>query len=444
VGDSPSADSERESTTTKLVARPLAPQPLGVVVRWVGPRGGAAFRLRAGRCVIGSEPGADLVISAESVSRRHAELELAPEGVTVRDLGSRNGTFFLGQRIQHMTLAIGGHLEIGQERVAVEADADALAGELDYPFTEYGELVGVSQPMRRLFALLTRLEGSLATVLVEGESGVGKELVARAIHHASSVCDGPFVPINCGAISRELTGSELFGHRRGAFSGAVEERKGAFESAHGGTLFLDEVGELPLEVQPALLRALESGEVRRVGSDRVERVSVRIVAATNRRLDEEVTLGRFRSDLFYRLAVVRLAVAPLRERPEDVEPLARRLGREAGVAELPAELVARLRRHDFPGNVRELKNTIASFAALRVLPAAGPMRPAPASDQLIAALVDADRPYLELREEIIERFSKVYLERILERAGHNQTAAAKLAGLDRTYFGRLLARYGMR
>jgi two-component system, NtrC family, response regulator GlrR len=445
-----------ENDTTRLVARALAPQPLAVVVRVVDGAPAGTFRLgatapnevRPQSSTVGSDPTCDVLVRAPTVSRRHATLELVPEGVRVRDLGSRNGTFYLGQRVEQMVLALGGHLQVGEAHLVIEADTDALQDDLDYQWTEYGELVGVSGQMRRLFALMARLEGSLATVLVEGESGVGKELIARALHEASSVGDGPFVPVNCGAVSRELVGSELFGHRRGAFSGAIEDRTGAFESASGGTLFLDEIGELPLEVQPSLLRAIESGEVRRIGSDRVERVKARIIAATNRDLEREVDEGRFRRDLFYRLAVVRLWGPPLRERPEDIEPLALRFAKSAGLGELPAELMSRLRARDFPGNVRELKNAIDSFAALRVLPNAPPPSSSRAPASLAGAsldhLVDVNRPYLEARDELVERFSRLYLERVLEQAQQNQTVAAKLAGLDRTYFGRLLARYGLR
>jgi DNA-binding NtrC family response regulator len=293
--------------------------------------------------------------------------------------------------------------------------------------------------MRRLFSVLERLEGSLVTVLVEGESGVGKELVARALHDGSAVSAGAFVPLNCGAFAREVIGSELFGHRKGAFTGAVEDRGGAFEAADGGTLFLDEVAELPLDVQPMLLRALELGEIRAVGASTARRVRVRVVAATHRDLEEEVQAGRFRHDLFYRLAVVRLRVPPLRERSEDVELLSRRFATSVGMQELPGEVLAELERRPWAGNVRELFNAIQAYAALGELPA--PPR-AGASGEA-ASIVDVQRPFLEQRDAIVERFTRSYLEALLAHTKGNQRLAARMSGLNRGYLRRMLARFGM-
>jgi hypothetical protein len=295
--------------------------PLGAVIRPVGAASSpASFRLTLGRCLVGSGPTCDLVINEPTVSRAHVELQLVPEGVVVQDLVSRNGTYYLGQRIERMILGLGGRIQVGAATLALEADTQALDGGAVFDRDEYRGMVGASKAMHHLFTILERLEGSLVTALIEGESGTGKDLVARALREGSSVSKGPFVVLNCGAIPRELVASELFGHKRGAFSGAVESRRGAFELADHGTLFLDEIGELPLEVQPMLLRALEEGEVRPLGGDRAEHVKVRVVAATNRDLSREVEAGRFREDLFYRLAVVRLPVPPLRERPEDIAP----------------------------------------------------------------------------------------------------------------------------
>src|SRR5262249_27269355 len=242
----------------------------------------------------------------------------------------------------------------------------------------YRGMIGASLAMRRLFGALARLEGSLVTVLITGESGVGKELVARALHEGSSVASGPLVTVNCGAIAPDLVASELFGHRRGAFTGASDARRGAFESADGGTLFLDEIGELPLDVQPMLLRALESGEVRAVGADRSTMVRVRVIAATHRDLRTEVRASRFREDLYYRIAVVELAVPPLRDRIEDVEDLANRFADAAGIGALAPEVIGRLRARRWPGNVRELRNVVQAFAALGRLPSQPP--PPPGSD----------------------------------------------------------------
>ncbi|MFO0547230.1 MAG: sigma 54-interacting transcriptional regulator [Polyangiaceae bacterium] len=433
-----------DDSTATVIDRAPPGQPIAVVLRVLGPNATVVtpreIRLSHGVCVVGSGSGADLVIQDRTVSRRHVELRLVPEGVAVRDLGSRNGTFYLGQRIESMVLGAGGRLSLGGSvTLAVDADADALHGGLSYNLDEYRGLVGASSAMRGLFAVLKRLEGSLVTVLIEGESGVGKEGVAHALHQGSRVASGPFIAVNCGAIARELVASELFGHRRGAFTGAVESRRGAFEAANQGTLFLDEVGELPIEVQPMLLRALETGEIRAVGEDQPRVVKVRVVAATNRDLPARVAEGAFREDLFYRLAVVRLRVPPLRERPEDVDLLANLFARAEGLTDLPAHVIAELRTRAFPGNARELRNVVQAFAALGTLtrpPSSGRDVRRSTLDQMI----DLDRPFLEQRDQLVDEFTRLYLEALLVRTGGNQTAAAQLAGLDRTYLGRLLAK----
>lgn len=400
------------------------------------------YRLKLGTCVIGSGPTCDVVVSERTVSRVHAELGLVPEGVTVVDRGSRNGTFYQGQRIEKMVLGLGGRIQVGAATIAIDADSEALSEGPTYDRSTYRGMVGVSRSMHGLFAMLARLEGSLATVLVQGESGVGKELVARALHEGSSISDGPFVAVNCGAIPREVIASELFGHKKGAFTGAVDARRGAFESADGGTLFLDEVGELPLDMQPMLLRALELGEIRAVGDDQPRQVKVRLVAATNRDLEAEARAGGFRQDLFYRLAVVRLLVPPLRERVEDIEPMAMHFARAAGLPELPASVAHELRARAWPGNVRELQNAIQSYAALGVLPGA----PGAHVDHLergLADLVDPTRPYAEQKEALTERFTVIYLKSLMVHAGGNQSEAARLSGLNRGYLGRLLTRHGL-
>lgn len=393
--------------------------------------------------MLGAAPGSDLVLTDPTVSRAHAELTLVAEGVRVRDLGSRNGTYYLGQRVETMVLGLGARIELGAASVTIEPDEEALRDVPAVAETTYRGVVGESLAMRRLFAMLARLEGSLVGVLIEGESGVGKEVIARALHEGSRVASGPLVTVNCGAIPRELVASELFGHRKGAFTGAVDHRRGAFESADGGTLFLDELGELPLDVQPMLLRALESGEVRPVGDDRARTVKVRVIAATNRALEEEIAAGRFREDLYYRVAVVRLRVPPLRERVEDIEPLARRFAAALGAEPLPSHVVERLRARAWPGNARELRNAVQAWVALGTLPEAS--RSAGALlDLALSELVDPARPYAEQKDDIVDRFTRAYLQALLARCGGNQTVAARVAGLDRSYLGRLVAKLGVK
>jgi two-component system, NtrC family, nitrogen regulation response regulator GlnG len=429
--------------TTAALRHDAAPTPLAAVVRVLGALATpATFRLGLGSCVVGAGAGAHVVISEPTVSRKHVELTLVPEGVAVRDLGSRNGTFYLGQRVERIVLALGSRIKVGAVEIALDVDAEALGARLPDDQHGYRGLVGVSPAMRRLFAILERLEGSLANVLVQGESGVGKELVARAIHDGSSRANRPLLVVNCGGIARELVLSELFGHKRGAFTGAIEQRVGAFEAADGGTLFLDEIGELPLDVQPALLRVLESGEVRPVGENEARKVSVRIVAATNRDLEADVAAGRFRGDLYYRLAVVKLAVPPLRERPEDIEPVVAALARASGVGELPADMLESFRRKPWPGNVREVRNAVEAYVAVGVLP-----EPAAADlqslDNALRQLIDPGKPYAEQKEVVAERFSRNYLQLLLARTGGNQSEAARISGLERSYLGKLLAKYGI-
>ena len=427
---------------TATLVRETQARPLGALIRVLEGRAKpATFRLGQGACVIGAGAGADIVIDEPTVSRQHASFEICAEGVRVTDLGSRNGTFYLGNRVEKITLSLGARLKVGTATIAIDADGESLKSAAVHPEDEYRGIVGPSLVMRKLFALLARLEGSLVTALVTGESGVGKELFAHALHDGSPVSEGPLVVVNCGAIPRDLVASELFGHKRGAFTGAVDSRKGAFASADGGTLFLDEIGELPLDLQPVLLRALETGEVRPVGGEPTK-VRVRVVAATNRDLGEEVKSGRFREDLFYRLAVVRIHVPPLRERLEDIEPLARRFARAMNAKDVPEEIIAALRGRSFPGNVRELRNVVSAWVALGVLPEqertmGGEL------ERVLADLVEVGRPYADQKEHVAEVFTRVYLQALLAHTNGNQTSAAKLAGLDRSYLGRLLVKHGL-
>ena len=433
----PAADFDGHFTETVVERLRLA---LGVRVTVIGAKAShASFPLAAGSCVLGSGPDADLVIADRSVSRSHVELSVVNGGISVRDLGSRNGTYYLGNKLERMTLPRGASFRIGGATVFLEASEEQSAGAV-FEGTELGGMLGASLKMRRLFTVLKRLDATRVPVLVTGESGVGKELVARALHAGSGVT-GPLVSFDCGSIARERVMSELFGHEPGALTGAAEAQRGVFDAAEGGTLFLDEIGELPLEVQPALLRVLECGEVRRVGSDRTTTVNVRIVAATHRDLAKEVREGRFREDLYYRLAVIKLEVPPLRERTEDIPLLAARFAAATGAGPLPADLVEKLKEREWPGNARELRNVIQAWAVLGTLPAAP--KALGSIDASLASLVDVARPYADLKDDVLERFQRVYLTELLTSVKGNQTAAAKLAGMDRTYLGRLLVRLGI-
>jgi len=287
-----------------------------------GPDAGQSARLDGpGTIAIGADEGADLRLRDELVSRHHARLTFDGKDLLLIDDGSRNGTWVGTMRISRAVLTADTRFGVGKTVLSLRIDAEARVVEVS-DVTAMGDAIGVSPAMRHVFSLLERASPSDVTVLLEGESGVGKEVLARAIHTHSARANEPFVIVDCGAIPATLVESELFGHERGAFTGAATARTGLFEQADGGTIFLDEIGELPIDMQPKLLRVLEAREVRPVGSTKSRTVNVRVVAATNRNLAEEVKRNTFRSDLYYRLAVARVRVPPLRDRPDDIPALA--------------------------------------------------------------------------------------------------------------------------
>ena len=398
----------------------------------------ATYRLSRGLCRIGAGEGVDILLDDKTVSRAHAELELVRAGVAVRDLGSRNGTFLYDQRIERATLSLGSRLRVG--RVELEIIPDLKPEQLPpYEGDSYGPLLGGSTAMRRVYSLLRRLEGSLANVLITGETGTGKELAARALHEHSHVASGPFVSVNCGALEKNLARSELFGHVRGAFTGAVEARSGAFEAAHGGTLFLDEIGELPLEVQPLLLRTIEQGHVVRVGETRGRPIDVRLIAATHRDLKQLVRDGCFREDLYYRLMVVNVSLPPLRERLEDLPLLAATFSERFGISAPPPEILNHLRTLSFPGNVRELRNVVEAHAAIGAVPEA-PSRDSSELAQVLRRYIALDQPYAAQKEHLLQLFVDLYVDALLAHTGGNQSEAARLSGLERSYLNRLVQR----
>lgn len=302
----------------------------------------------------------------------------------------------------------------------------------------YG-ILGQSPVMRALFQTLQRLGDSTVPVLVEGESGTGKELVARALHWSSSRSGRPFIAVNCGALERALARSELFGHAKGSFTGAAVASAGVFEQVQGGTLFLDEIGELPIEVQPILLRTLECNTVTRVGESQERVICARLVAATNRDLVREVEAGRFRQDLYYRLNVVKVDVPPLRSRRSDIRGLASNFARECGLEELPNEVVEEIELRDWPGNVRELRNAIRCYATIGKLPSRTTSVKAIPTD-FLRQWVDIQRPYHELKLDIVQQFAEAYLSVLLEHTMGNQSAAARISGLERSYLSKMLGR----
>ncbi len=411
---------------------------------------------------IGSRSGNDIALSDTTVSRRHAEVVRVSDGVLLRDLSSTNGTFVGPVKVREVYLSPDTRFRVGQTEL-VFAPADEVIDVLpsEEPFFE--NMVGASLGMRELFGLLARVAPTELTVMVTGETGTGKELVSRAVHNRSKRSKKPFVVFDCGAVSESLVESELFGHERGAFTGAVASRPGVFEMAHKGTVFLDEIGELPIELQPKLLRVLEQREVRRVGSGQTRQVDVRVVCATNRNLRDEVAAGRFREDLFYRLAVVELRLPPLRQRLEDVpllvQHILRHCAHNSGVQDLSPEVLELFDAYHWPGNVRELRNVVeralpfcdGAHITLGTLPEAlrvasqNVASPAAGTPDIgVDAAALSDVPFKDAKDKIIEAFERQYLVDLIERHDGNISRAARAADMDRKSISRLLKKHDIR
>jgi len=389
----------------------------------------------------GGAPDNELVLSDPTVSRHHARIDVTVDGYRLRDLESKNGVVLDGIKVRDAYLPGGCRVSLGDTVLRVKPVRELVDLELAKG-SALGGMVGASPQMRKLFALIQRVAGSEATVLIEAESGTGKELVARAIHDISLRGAGPFEVVDCSAIPELILESELFGHMKGAFTGAVASRKGLVESASGGTIFLDEIGELPLAVQGKILRLIERREIRPVGADSFRTVDVRIVAATNRTLREEVGGGRFREDLFYRLNVVRLSVPPLRHRLEDLPLLADHFlaefsQRDKRVYSMPHALLSRLMTYDFPGNVRELRNLLEQGCLLPELVEPELSLPRVGSGGSGASGTGLDiesllaYPYKDAKEQLVSIFEERYWNVLLERCSGNISEAARQGGLHR-------------
>lgn len=424
---------ESEEATTRVAPARVVRQPLEL--RWSLEGGPESVRLEE-NADLGSAPRAAVCLAHRTVSRVHARVEFRLDGAWIVDLGSTNGTFVDGLRVSGARLRDGATLRLGDVEVSVRV-GDATDVEV-WPHESFGPLVGRSPAMRTLFSLLNDYARTDGTVLVSGETGTGKDVVARAVHGASERASAPFVVVDCGAIPESLVESELFGHARGAFSGAVRAHEGSFGAAHGGTLFLDEIGELPLSVQPKLLRALETGQIRRVGEAQYRDVDVRVVAATHRDLASMVSAGAFREDLYFRLAVLPVWIPPLRERREDIRPLVEHF---LGTATLEPDVMAEVEARPWLGNARELRNFVERARALGGRRALASM-PGPSRPQRIPD-VDLDEPFKDARERCLDHLERTYLEGWLARKQWNVSAVAVAMGIDRSYVHRLMKKHGL-
>jgi two-component system response regulator HydG len=420
------------------------------VVVTAGPDRGKGFRIDEGvlsRVLVGQSPACELRLVDRLASRRHAAFELSGARLQLTDLGSTNGTTVNGVAIVSAYLAGGERVVLGETTLHVERAVATEAFTLP-PLTTFGRLVGASVEMRKLYPTCAQLAGSNIPVIIEGETGTGKEALAEAIHESGARARGPFVVFDCTAVPPSLVESALFGHERGAFTGATEQRKGVFEEAHGGTLLIDEIGDLDIALQAKLLRAIERSEVQRLGSNTWTRVDVRILAATRRDLDREIQQGRFRDDLFYRLAVARIELPPLRRRKGDVAVLATHFWQQiAGAGPgLEDAFLARLEDYSWPGNVRELYNTVARrrvFGEETEIGLAAKQLDASALDtgsDVVERALALDLPLPQTRQLVSDELERRYVQRIVASHGGNVTRAAAASGLALRYFKLLRAR----
>ncbi len=408
-----------------------------------GPDKGKDFTCTsAAEVTVGTAASNSLVLTDPTVSGYHFVLQVGPQGVLLRDLDSTNGTMLGAFRVGSAYVTSGAVITIGMTKLRY----DELAAQLDEPLSDddyFGRALGRSIAMRRLFQVLPRIAATDSTVLIEGETGTGKGVLAEAIHQASARAQKPFVVVDCGSIPPTLIESELFGHEKGAFTGAVRTRAGAFESAAGGTVFLDELGELPLELQPKLLRVLEERTVKRVGGLDPIKLDVRVIAATNRNLKSAVNRGTFRADLYFRLAIVRLEVPPLRERRDDIPLLVAAFYEQltSPGSQPPAALVQQLVSQDWPGNVRELRNAVERAVLMQDAELWQELTAEPATTTEAVYHFDEGLSFRAAKERGIAHWERWYLGELMQRSGGNLSKAARDAHMDRTHLRELLRKY---
>jgi DNA-binding NtrC family response regulator len=437
---------DKSNVTQMLEELPAFTRQTGGVFMVIkGPDRGETVSLRNAQITVGSAPDCDLVLTDKTVSRHHMVAVREGDEVMLRDQGSTNGCFVQGSRFKEISIGYGAEVKVGRTLLKYLPEEEAVEPDVSER-EDFGQLVGRNVKMRRLFRMLEDVARNTATVLIEGETGTGKELVAEEIHNHSERAGGPFIVFDCGAVPGELIESSLFGHVKGSFTGAVGDRKGAFVEAHGGTIFLDEIGELPLELQPSLLRALDKKAVRRVGANTYEKVDVRIVAATNRDLRAEVQNKTFREDLYYRLAVIRVTLPPLRERGEDIRHLIDHFIKiftpPGKTLQASPDDLARVLRHSWPGNVRELRNVMERACVLAHGDTLN-FDDAFVTDAAPALGIRTDLPFKEAKGQLVEQFEREYIVDLMRRHKMNLSAAAREAQIDRKHLRELMRKYGL-
>lgn len=448
--------SQKPDTSTIILSKGSLPRKISIrkcklfIVN--GSLQGQEFVVDKDVFTIGAGTGNDLLIPDATVSRRHCELHYTDAGYVIRDMGSTNGTIVQGVHVNEAVLTLSTEFQLGETKIIF----CPLRESAEYNLSEkeaFGSLLGRSSAMRRIFYLAEKYAPTDASILIEGETGTGKEILAEEIHKHSRRAKKPFVVIDCAALAKDIIESELFGHKKGAFTGANTERIGAFEHANGGTVFLDEIGELGAELQPKLLRVLEKKEVRQVGSNEVRPIDVRIISATNRKLESEVNSGRFREDLYFRLSVVHLDLPPLRRRKEDITILVKKFLKDFNrpdLAESPGleKSMEALCNHNWPGNVRELRNLIelstydkrktGDISALLCL---GNVK---SYQEQSKNEISAERPFKDMKNDLINSFEKEYVLDLLNRNEGNISKASREAGIERAYLKRLMRKYDVK
>ncbi len=438
--DSPTLGGRDRNDDTLILQRDPRSATGGILVVGAGTASEKRFPVTAEPLIIGKDLGANIVLSDPAVSRQHCEVKSTAAGVHLRDLESRNGTKVDGVAMERGLLFHGSTIRVGESEIYFLSDQDEATAETSGP-NEFGDAVGNSPAMRKVFALLEKLAATDLSILLIGETGTGKDVLARALHDRSRRKARDFVVFDAGAVAANLIESRLFGHQKGAFTGAISDQRGQFEAANGGTLFLDEIGELSLELQPKLLRALEGRKVVRLGGTAEIPVDVRIIAATNRDLEAEVAEGNFREDLFFRLGVAVVRVPPLRDRREDIpllcESFASALPRKVTLSEAALKV---LQAQMWPGNVRELKNVLTLAAAVVESEVLEPR------DFLQFGATRNREPTLDglpLAGRTLDSIEKNAIKQTLKDCKGNKTRAAKTLGIASSTLYEKLKKYDL-
>jgi DNA-binding NtrC family response regulator len=396
--------------------------------------------------VVGRDEGVQISLKDPEVSSIHCELRAVDQGVLVKDLGSTNGTFIGPVRIREAIVTTLCELTVGASKITIEP---ASKKRVDVGFSDrFGPLVGASPKMRRVFGILEKVAPTPLSVLILGETGTGKEIVAKAIHDGSPRKEQPFIVVDCGSIPPTLAESLLFGHEKGSYTGAHERRKGALAEADGGTLFLDELGELPLDLQPKLLRALAERQIKRVGGNTFEPIDVRVLAATRRDLGAEMNAGRFRSDLFFRIAQVRVELPSLRERISDlpllIEDICAKVGKPEHAPAVVAWIEQRMGSHDWPGNVRELVNVASVAATLADTPGAiDDVLTLARENEQTSRMGEPATAFSEAKRGAIAGFEREYFTNLSKRAAGNVSEMARQSGMERHHVRAYLRKYSI-